>query len=79
MIDTGAVLLQNCMDFQKDMQGSCSEICPTSRDANQIISIKVEDVLVTEEGEDPVPLKYSGIKMEHAVSLCLTVWQVSQI
>jgi hypothetical protein len=55
------VFLQNRMDLQKDMQGSCSE-------TNEIISIKVEDVSDTEEEEDPVPLKVSGIKTEHVVS-----------
>jgi hypothetical protein len=58
------------MDLQ-DMQGSCSEACPASSDANQITSIKVEDVSDTEE-EDSVPLKYSGMKTEHAVS-CMSV------
>jgi hypothetical protein len=72
MIDKGIVLLQNCMDFQKDMQDSCSEMCPTSRDANQIINVKVEDVSHTEEEEVPVPLKYSGIKTELVVS-CMSV------
>jgi hypothetical protein len=72
MINKGIVLLQNCMDLQKDMQGSCSETCPVSHDANQITSIKVENVSDTEEEEDPVPLKYSGIKSEHEVS-CMSV------
>jgi hypothetical protein len=70
MIDKGVVLLQNCMDLQ-DTQGSCTEACPASSDANQITSITVEDVSDTEE-EDSVPLKYSGIKTEHAVS-CMSV------
>jgi hypothetical protein len=50
-------------------------------DANQIISIKVEDVSDTEEKENPVPLRYSRIKTERAVSLCLCVTdrQISQI
>jgi hypothetical protein len=59
------------MDLQEDMQGSYSETCPTSRDANQNISIKVEDVSGTEE-ENPMPLRYSGIRMECAVS-CMSV------
>jgi hypothetical protein len=71
MIDKDIVLLQNCMDLQKEMDGSCSETCQTSRDANQIISIKFEDVSDIEEEEDPVPLRYSGIKTERVVSLCL--------
>jgi hypothetical protein len=59
------------MDLQKDMQGSC-EMWPASGDANQIISIKVEDVSDAEEEKDPVRLRYSGIKMERAVS-CMSV------
>jgi hypothetical protein len=73
MIDKSIVLLQDCMDLQKDMEGSCSETCATSRDAHQIISIKVEDVSDIEEEKDPVPLRYSRIKVEPAVSLCLCV------
>jgi hypothetical protein len=53
------------MDLQKDMQGSCSE-------TNEIINIKVEDVSDTEEEEDLVPLRVSGIKSEHEVS-CMSV------
>jgi c-di-GMP-binding flagellar brake protein YcgR len=70
------VVLQNCRDLQKVMQGSCGETCPESHDANQIISIKVEDVSDTEEEEeeeeDPMSLKYSRIKSEHEVS-CMSV------
>jgi hypothetical protein len=72
MIDKGIMHLQNCMDLQKDMQGSCSETCPTSHDADQIISIKVEDVSGTEQVENPVPFGYPGIKAEHDVS-CMPV------
>ncbi|PNF42935.1 hypothetical protein B7P43_G11836 [Cryptotermes secundus] len=57
--------LQNCMTLQ-DMQGSCSESSPASHDADQIARIKVEDVSdIEEEEEDPMSLKYSGIKTEH--------------
>jgi hypothetical protein len=54
------------------MQGSYIETCPVSCDANQITSIKVEDVSDTEAEEDPMALKYSGIKTEHVVS-CMSV------
>jgi predicted transcriptional regulator len=81
MIDRGAVLSQNCMDLQKDIQGFCSEMCSTSRDASQIISPKVKDVSDTEEEEVALALRYLGIKAEHAVILCLCVTcrQISQI
>jgi hypothetical protein len=72
IIDKSIVLLQNCMDLQKDTEGPRSETCPTSRDAYQATSVKVEDVSDTEQEEDPVPLRYSGIKMEHMVS-CMSV------
>jgi hypothetical protein len=65
------VLLQNCRDLQKDMQGSCGATCPASCDAIQITRIKVEDVSDIEE-EDPMPLKVSRIKREHEVS-CMSV------
>jgi hypothetical protein len=72
IIYKGIVLLQNCMNLQRDMEGSYSETCPTSRDAYQATSVKVEDVSDTEQEEAPLPLKYSGIKMEHVVS-CMSV------
>jgi hypothetical protein len=34
MIDKGIVLLQNCMELQEAMQGSCIETCPTSLGAS---------------------------------------------
>jgi hypothetical protein len=72
MIDKGVVLLQNYMDLRKDIHGSCSETSPLSHDANQIISVKIEDVSDIEEEKDPVPFIYSRIKTEHVVS-CMSV------
>jgi hypothetical protein len=43
-----------------------------SRDANQIMSIKVEDVSDTEKEENHMQLRFSGIKAEHEVS-CMSV------
>jgi hypothetical protein len=71
MIHKDVVLLQNLMDLKKDLQSSCSETCPLSCDANQIISLKAEDVSDIEEKKDPVPFIYSGIKPEHEVTLHL--------
>jgi hypothetical protein len=70
VIDKAVVLLQNCMDLQKDTEGSCSKTYPVSHDANQIMSIKVEGVsdAAEEEEEDYVQLRSSGIKTEHEVS-----------
>lgn len=67
--DRAVVLLQNCMDLQKDAEGSCSKTCAAPCDPNQIMSIKVEGVSdAEEEEEDPVQLRCSGIKIEHEVS-----------
>jgi hypothetical protein len=68
VIDKAIVLLQNCMDLQKDTESSCSKTCPVSHDANEIMSIKVEDVSDTEKEEDHMQLRFSGIKTEHEVS-----------
>jgi ethanolamine utilization protein EutA (predicted chaperonin) len=43
VIDIDTVVLQNCVDLERVVPGSCSETCPTSsHDANQVINIKVE-------------------------------------
>lgn len=66
-IDIGTMVLQNCMDLERDVPGSCRETCPTScHDANQVMNIKVEQISDVEEEEDP--LKFPRIKTEHVVS-----------
>lgn len=77
--DKKVMLIHNCMDLQ-DIDGSSSETWPTSQDANEIISIKVEDVSkvesvlhLEEEVDDAVKLRFSGIKTEHEVS-CMSVF-----
>jgi hypothetical protein len=63
----GMVILQNCMDLETDVPGSCSETFPTfSHDANQVISIKGEEPSDVEEQKDP--LTFPRIKIEHEVS-----------
>jgi hypothetical protein len=44
----------------------------TCHDANQNMSIKVEDVSDTEQEEDHVQLRFSGLKTEHVVS-CMSM------
>jgi hypothetical protein len=79
MTDKKVVLIHNCMDLQDiQVHGSCSETWLTSQDANEIISIKVEDVSKVDgvlhlEKEVDVKLRFSGIKTEHEVS-CLSVF-----
>jgi hypothetical protein len=70
MTDKGLLVLQDCAHSQEDVPGSCTETCSTSsRDANQAINIKVEEVSdVEEEEENPVPISFPGIKAERAVS-----------
>jgi 3-hydroxymyristoyl/3-hydroxydecanoyl-(acyl carrier protein) dehydratase len=67
MTNKEIVLLHNCMDLQ-DKRESSSETHPTSHDANEIMSIKVEGVSDTEKEEDDVELRCSGIKTEREVS-----------
>jgi hypothetical protein len=71
MTDEEIMLLRNCMVLQDKCESS-SETCPTSHDANEIISIKVEGVSYIEKEEDHVELRFSGIKTEHEVS-CMSV------
>jgi hypothetical protein len=69
MTDKGLLVLQDCAHSQEDVPGSCTETCPTSsRDANQAINVKVEEVSDVEEEENPVPISFPGIKPEQAVS-----------
>jgi hypothetical protein len=68
------VVLQDCVDFKKEVAGSCSGTCATSsHDANQAVSnIKVEKFSDIEEEEDPVPISFPAIKPEAEVS-CTSV------
>jgi hypothetical protein len=70
MADKYMMVLQNCMDLEKRVLAPCSETYPvSSRDANQDINIKVEEVSDVEvEEEHPMPMSFIGIKAEHQVS-----------
>jgi hypothetical protein len=74
MADKCTVVLQNCMDLQKHVPGTCNVTYPaSSHDANQAMNIKVEEVSDVEmEEEHPVPMTFVGIKAEHEVS-CMSV------
>jgi hypothetical protein len=64
MIDKSTIVFQNYTALLKIEPGSSSETCPTSRDDNHIIDIKVE--------EDPLRIEFPGVKVEHEVS-CMAV------
>jgi hypothetical protein len=53
----------------ENVHGLCTEMCPaSSHDAYQTISITAEVPSAAEEGKDPVPLTFVGIKAEPEVS-----------
>ena len=63
------LVLQNCVDLRKHEPGLCSEKCHTSYgDCNQVIGIKVEEIISIKEEEGPEPRKFPKIKTEHEVS-----------
>jgi hypothetical protein len=53
------VVLQNCMDLEKDVPVSCCQTFPvSSRDGNQFMNTKVEEVSDVEEEEDPLLITF---------------------
>ena len=63
------LVLQNCVDLRKHEPSLCGETCHTpSGDCNQVIGIKVEEVISIKEEEDPEPISFPVIKTEHEVS-----------
>jgi len=61
------VVLQNCMGVVKAEPGSFSERCVTSHGEDQVEDVKVEDDVVIEEVEDPLPVIDQAIQSEHEV------------
>lgn len=62
------MVLQNCMGLVKAEPGSCIEQHVTSSHGEgQVIDIKVEDDVVIEEVEDPLPVIDQAIQAEHEV------------
>jgi hypothetical protein len=69
MTNTSMMVLQNCLDSQKDVPGSYSETYASSSHYGvQAVNIKVEEFSDAEDGEYPVPMTVVGIKAEHEVS-----------
>jgi hypothetical protein len=67
--DKGMVVLQNCLNSQKDEPHSHNEACPSSsHNGVQAVNIKVEEFSDIEDREDPAPMVVVGIRAEHEVS-----------
>jgi hypothetical protein len=59
------------VDLLRAEAGSCT--CRTSCcNGNGVIRVKVENITDSEEGDDPLPITFPVIKVEHEVS-CLTL------
>jgi len=62
------MVLQNCTGVVKAEPGSCSERCVTSSHGeDQVKDVKVEDDVVIEEVEDPLPVIDQAIQSENEV------------
>jgi hypothetical protein len=71
--DNRLVNVQNDVDVEEDLPGSYNETCPMpSQDANQVMIVKVEEVLDMQEEAVPVPVPWHAVKAEHEVS-CMSV------
>jgi hypothetical protein len=74
MATTGTSVLQNCMDLEKDVPVSSSEACPVSSyDANNFVSVKVEEVPGVGEEEDPLLLTSPQRKANEREVSCYSV------
>jgi hypothetical protein len=63
MIDK-EMIFQIRTNSEMEVQDPCDETNPTSHDASQAISIKVEEVSGAEDEVDPVPIPFRKIKAE---------------
>jgi len=64
--------LQNSMDLGETVPSVCSETCLTvSADRSAACDIKVEEVLATQEEEDPLAIALPAIKAEHEVRISI--------
>jgi hypothetical protein len=71
--DKGMVVLQNCLDSQRDVPGSHSEAFRSSSlDGDQAVNVKVEELSDVEYEEDHLPMTGVAIKAEPEVS-CISV------
>lgn len=66
--DDSMVVLQDCLDSEKDGSVSCSEACSSSSHSGaQAINIKVEEIQAMEDRENPVSVSFGGLGAEHEV------------
>jgi hypothetical protein len=69
LTDNSMMVLQNCLDSQKDVPCLHSEArASSSLNGLQAVNIKVEELSDMEFVEDPVPMTFVEIKAEHEVS-----------
>ena len=62
--------LQNSLDLGETVPSVCSETCLTvSADGSEVSDIKVEEVLATQEEEDPLAVALPAIKAEQEVRI----------
>jgi hypothetical protein len=62
------MVLQNYTNSENVLVGPYGETYPASRDANQAMNVKAEEVLDTQEEADPLRITVQGIKAEPEVS-----------
>jgi hypothetical protein len=75
MAAMGTLVLQNCMDLEKDVPVSSGEACPlSSYDSDNFITIKVEEVSGIGEEEDPLLLTSPQRKADEQEVSCYFVY-----
>jgi hypothetical protein len=67
------MILQNHTNSEMKVPDPSGETNPTSSDASQAISIKVEEVSDAEEEAGPVPISFPKIKAEPEVR-CMSLY-----
>jgi hypothetical protein len=76
VISKGTVVLHSCVDLQRVVSTSCSEMRVTPfQDESETMDIKLDITDVKEEQEDPlaIPITCPALDVEQEVSLCVCV------
>lgn len=75
MAAMGTLVLQNCMDLEQDIPVSSREACPVSSyDADNFVSIKVEEVSGVDEEVDPLLLTSPQRKADEREVSCYSMY-----